>query len=317
MKKIVFLLLISNSLLGQNLVPNPDFEQFSICPNDINELSYCSLWSSYCKTPDYFNTCSPNSYISPPSCYFGFQYPHSGNAFAGFYTYGTWINNDRELIGTQLTSSLLIGQKYFFSFYINNGGIYPTTVASNKVGVRFSTVPYSYNNPAPINNTAHFYCNDIITDTVKWTLIRGSFIADSVYNYIIIGNFFDDNNTDTLNLEPTNNVFAYYFIDDVCVSTDSLYCENWVGVNEQSVKKEEITIYPNPAYNNVSVSSKNGKNIKHIVITDLTGRQVYGNNYGTGSIETEMNILFLQPGNYFVTITTSENIHTEKLVIVK
>ncbi len=321
MRKIIFFILfvLSFNCLAQNLIPNPSFEQYTSCPSTPDQLSYCFPWHSFKETPDYCNTCSITPIITPPNAYNGFQYPHSGNAFVGFFTFVNNGPNNRELIGTPLLTSLITGQKYFISFFVNLGGATNpgSTIASNKTGVKFSTVSYSYLHPAPINNTAHFYSNNIITDTVKWTLIKGSFIADSAYSYIIIGNFFDDSLTDTINLSINNNQTAYYYIDDVCVSTDSLYCENWVGVNEQSVKKEEITIYPNPAYNNVSVSSKNGENIKHIVITDLTGRQVYSNNYGTGSIETEMNISFLQPGNYFVTITTSENIHTEKLVIVK
>ncbi len=317
--KIIFFLFFLISSLGcfaQNLVPNGDFEKYDTCPNDWMQLSFCQNWSSFRGDPDYYNSCSTNWDIKPPNTFFGFQFPHSGVAYASLYTYQNPESNNRELMGSPLNSQLLIGQKYYISFYISLGGYHSSTVGTNKMGIKFSTVPYSETNPATINNFAHYYSDSIITDTLNWVCIRGSFIADSSYSYIIIGNFFVDSLTNTINSSYAH--IAFYFIDDICVSTDSLYCENWVGVNEQSEnREEEITIYPNPAYNNVSVSSKNGENIKHIVITDLTGRQVYSNNYGTGSIETEMNILFLQPGNYFVTIATSENIHTEKLVIVK
>lgn len=102
-----------------------------------------------------------------------------------------------------------------------------TKYASNKIGVLFTNDEYeSLSNPAPLPaNFAHFYSNTIITDTLDWTIISGSFIADSAYKYIMIGNFFDNNQTAYLTvLDSLLGECSYYFIDDVCVSTDSLTC---------------------------------------------------------------------------------------------
>ena len=314
-----FLFFISFSITttGQNIVTNPNFEQYTTCPDDWYQISYCQFWSTYRETPDYYNTCSTNADFSPPNCATGFQYPHSGNAYAGFYSFASNPPNDRELIGSPLLSSLVIGQKYFISFYINLSGQIQTTIASNNIGVKFSTVPYSYSNPAPINNSAHFYCNDIITDTVKWVRIKGSFIADSAYSYIIIGNFFDDNLTDTILLSPSGNT-AYYFLDDVCVTTDSLFNENWTGINDQTISiSEKITIYPNPANDRVTVTSLKGEEITEIIISELTGRQVYYMHNNSGIIETDLDVSFLNFGNYVVTISTLINNYNKKLVIIK
>jgi hypothetical protein len=275
MKKIALLLLIFITFIGkgQNLVQNPSFEKFTLCPDNFSsgapdELSYSIGWCSFGQTPDYYNTCSANSQIKPPNCFLGFQYPHTGNAYAGFVSYYTQSGNYRELIGGNLLSTLVTGQKYFISFYVNFSGQNQITIASNKIGVKFSTVPYSYSNPAPINNFAHFYSNDIITDTINWTMIRGSFIADSAYSYIIIGNFFTDSLTDTILLSP--GIAAYYYIDDVCLSTDSLYCADWLGVNENSANnKEAISIYPNPATEFITLESERLMNGKLYIINNL------------------------------------------------
>ena len=64
--------------------------------------------------------------------------------------------------------------------------------ATNKFGILFSTVPYSKNNTPAINITPQVISSQIITDTIDWINISGSFIADSTYNYIILGNFNDD-----------------------------------------------------------------------------------------------------------------------------
>ena len=244
MKKILFesMLFITLNVSGQNLVPNPNFEQYTICPTNWFQISNCIFWDSNRETPDYLHTCSSSNNISPPNCFYGFQYPHSGNAYAGFYTLAKSPQNNKEFIGSQLLSTLTIGQKYYITFYVNRGGQNQAVIASNKIGVKFSTIPYSDTNPAPINNTAHFYTDSIITDTAKWTKISGSFIADSAYSYIIIGNFFDDSNTDTITYSIGSIDVAYYYLDDICVSTDSLYCENWLGIKEQSANNNKITI---------------------------------------------------------------------------
>ncbi len=320
MKKIIYLLLaFSLNGIGQNLVPNPDFEQYSFCPSNFSQISYCLFWSSFSESPDYFNTCSTNANISPPNCYPGFQFPHSGNSYVGICAFTTlFAQNSKELIGAQLLSNLSIGQKYFISLYVNLGGSYTAnnTIASNKMGVKFSTVPYSELNPVPINNIAHFYCNDIITDTVKWTLIRGSFIADSAYSYIIIGNFFIDNLTDTMNLSLSNNKYSFYYLDDVCVSTDSLYCENWVGVNEQSVKKEEITIYPNPAYKQATLNLP-ATGIANITVYSIFGREIYSGSVPGkgGTVSGVIDVSTWAKGMYIVKVSSDEGIRTGKLVV--
>jgi hypothetical protein len=322
MKKILFILFVFFTIngLSQNLVPNPGFEQYSSCPYNVDQLSLCMPWSSYRETPDYLNTCSNTTLlITPPDSYNGFQFPHSGNAYAGFYVFASNSPNNRELIGSSLSSALIIEQKYFISFYVNLGGslFSKSTIASNKMGVKFSTVPYSYSNPAPINNAAHFYSNSIIDDTVKWTRISGSFVADSAYSYIIIGNFFADSLTNTINL-ATINKYAYYFIDDVCVTTDSLYNENWLGVKEQNVNNnKKILIFPNPTSGKFTITSNSNEAITNIIISDVTGRVVYENSFGSNVYDTENDFSYLQPNTYFVKINTTNNIYNTKMVIVK
>ncbi|MBI5541789.1 MAG: T9SS type A sorting domain-containing protein [Bacteroidia bacterium] len=317
MNKILCLLLFFfpfNSFT-QNLVSNPSYEQYSFCPNYMDQLLYCQNWFVCRETPDYYNSCSSFLDIVPPNCSAGYQYSHSGNAFLGLITFTPIPQNNREFIGSQLVSSFVINQKYFFSFYVNlSGGInLGTTIASNKIGIKFSTIPYSYSNPAPINNTAHFYTNTIITDTAKWTRISGSFIADSAYSYILLGNFFDDAHTDTLNLSPTNNNYAYYYIDDVCVSPDSLFCENWLGVSEQTVKNtEDITIYPNPWVNHLNVKFNNipSENTT-LSVLDITGKVILQTI--TKENEFVINTEKLAKGLYLVKVENGKTVALKKI----
>src|SRR5690606_31382855 len=80
---------------GQNLVPNPSFEQYNACPNGISSLMYdpgytsfptAKYWGNALQqgSADYFNACAPkNTYVSVPWNGFGYQTPRSGNAYAG------------------------------------------------------------------------------------------------------------------------------------------------------------------------------------------------------------------------------------------
>ncbi|OFX33452.1 MAG: hypothetical protein A2X08_00070 [Bacteroidetes bacterium GWA2_32_17] len=307
-----FFSILSLNCFTQNLVHNPSFESYTLCPYNWTQLSYCQFWNSYGGTPDYYNICSTNPNITPPNCYFGFQYPHTGSAYAGFYIYLSNAQNAREFIGAPLLTTIIVGQKYFVSFYVNRGGQNEASIATNKIGVKFSTTTYSESYPANINNISTFYNDTIITDTTKWTKISGSFIADSAYSNIIIGNFFNDSLTDTLNFSTLNH-FAYYFIDDVCVSTDSLYCENWLGVKEQNVNKEEITIYPNPCTNELNVKYNNIPNEQiTISIINIFGKIVM--QAKTQANEYIFNTGKLAKGLYLVKVETGGIILQQRVV---
>jgi len=95
-------------------------------------------------------------------------------------------------------------------------------------------------------------------DTINWTKIFGSFVADSAYNYIMIGNFFDDVSTTVFNqgIGPS----AYYYVDEVCVSTDSLFAMNYVtsmtaNSITELISNEAFDFYPNPADNSFNLKS--------------------------------------------------------------
>lgn len=202
-------------------------------------------WSQVISSPDYFNSCvlAPSN-IGVPNNIFGYQQPATGNAYIGlttFYDDGLGSLNTREFAGAELTSPLISGQKYYVSMKVNlslsTSGT--TNTAINKIGAWFTTAPsMSYT-----HNLAQVYSNNIITDSSGWYSINGSFIADSNYTFIMLGNFFSDVNTDTIIYPITGpDKLSYYFIDDVCVSTDSLECFNTVGIKEFNYNKEKKII---------------------------------------------------------------------------
>src|SRR6186713_2945646 len=124
---------------AQNLVPNPDFENHFSCPVQTGELYRCEDWTSYGFTPDYFNSCSPDTVVNVPKNNFGYQIAASGNAYAGFINESGGPAPPREYLGVALTQPLIAGQKYFASLKVSFSGV---GCASTKIGIRMSTVPY-------------------------------------------------------------------------------------------------------------------------------------------------------------------------------
>ena len=305
-----------SSCSAQNLVPNPSFEDTGVCgcPIGIGQSALPSEWYVYERTPDYFNVCSPQTNNnSIPSSSWGYQYPAFGDAYCGAWSYQTIQPNTREYLGIQLLIPTVVGQKYYASMKVSLAEI--SNCGINKIGILFSNIPppvpicYSYSFDSTLrNNYAQIYSLDKITDTSIWTNISGSFIADSVYKYIIIGNFFKDNETDTTILGPPK-IFgygAYYYLDDIYISTDS-NSEIIQGFFEASIE-----IFPNPVNSILHIYCKKKQDII-IKIYNITGELLLQ----TKKSDTNIDIDFSQYSNgiYFLQIKTDKKIINKKLFI--
>lgn len=272
-----FLFLSSLSAIGQNLVPNFSFEDYSSCPMQQDQVHFSNGWfkcSDDISTPDYYNACSPESLAGVPRSFFFYQDDaRLCNSYMGLVTWSP--AQDREYIGIELNNPLEIGQKYYLSFKTVMGGSYASGAyydcPSNNIGIRLSTVPYSESNPSPITNMAHLRTDQVLTDTVNWTQVFGSIVVDSSYRYLMLGNFFDNANTDTITLSCIEcfNAYSYYLVDDICVSTDSTFCMNGVGqlpcnVSISDEEPSRFNVYPNPI--NDLVNIRFGKTIGQLKI---------------------------------------------------
>lgn len=305
---LLFTLLRSGAGFGQNLVPNPSFEDYILCPDAVIQIERATGWLNFGNSPDYFNSCS--STMNVPNSGFGYQNAHTGSAFAGCATYALPFSpagpNYREFIGTQLTQQLLIGTKYFLSFYVNFS-YHPTwAIASNKLGLKFSTIAYDSCCPPAINNLVHMVSDTIYSDSIGWVRINGSFIADSAYNYVIIGNFFDDSNTDTLNL-GNFPAASYYYIDDVCVSIDSIYNEVWTNIFSIN-NKNALLLYPNPANEIINIVYTDF--INSYEIYDINGKLIL-NEYNLKLKDIQIPINYLSEGLFLIQITSKKHIYTK------
>ncbi len=320
MKKVVIVILCLLSIMvkGQNLVPNPSFEDTLGCPYFIPDLEgKCKFWHSYRFTPDFFDACASSG--TGYNNIYGYQQPRTGYAYTGIAMYWNTFPYSKEQIGVQLISPMVIGVKYFVTFYVSLAyNAIQENIAVSKIGARFTT--YTYHDSTgqiPFNNDAQVYTNSIITDSINWVKISGSFIADSAYQYLSIGAFFDNAHTDTIQL-PYQIVpqISYYYLDDVCVSTDSLTCNgNGDGINENTLPKP-ISLFPSPNCGTFTLQY-NLSAAGSLRITDLLGREVYAYNLLNRSGQETVTLLLGQ-GIYFWQVLQEQSVYANgKLVIIK
>ena len=119
---------------------------------------------------------------------------------------------------------------------------------------------------------------------------------------------------DTYDISAYDNQLVYVAVQ--CVSQDAfvfmiddLMVSSTVGIQENDLGN--ISIYPNPATNLVNIESD--VQINSIQIINYTGQVVY--NQHTSGNNVQVNTNDLSSGVYFVNISTSEGIATQKLLI--
>lgn len=239
---------------AQNLVPNPSFEEYDTCPAFPGFVSKPRYWDRWDQSPDYFNACAGNlgdadTLLDVPWNGFSWQLAHHGDAYVGMACYQ--VDDFHELVGSQLVQPMVVGQTYHVSYWVNlatEGSYWETRWACNNQGVLFTMEEHIWSGisgDAPEftpRNYAHVNNPAVVTDTAGWTLISGSFVADSAYRYIVLGNFFSDALTDTVHLSTEPSLAAYYFYDAICVSPTPGDCPMAMAINDAARTAVQVIV---------------------------------------------------------------------------
>lgn len=300
---MIFLILFSN-VYSQNLVPNPSFEDMISCPQWVGDFTVSDWIKPTWGSSDYFHTCSWE--LGIPQNVFGWQHPRTGNAYVGAHgSNPSSGSNAREYIQCQLISPLEAGELYEVSFWVSRTD--SSTYAVDNVGAYLSTTAISRNDGNPfVQFTPQVVSNpnEPVTDAVNWVQIVDTIMAIGSEQYLTIGVFSDDANT---NWTPVsggwNEVFHYYY-DDVSVikiTTNSIH----------GLGKNNVSVFPNPSNGIVTITS--GTAIESYEVYSLAGQVIASEdvNYRNTVIDLTMH----PAGLYVIGIKTNELTSIKKIII--
>ncbi len=217
---------------AQNLVPNPSFENGTALYCDpfttINFDTCAANWYTPTQgTPDLFSTTMPQTCwnFQPNSTYAGGiglkgpQLPRTGDIMAGFFAYTIPGFDQREYVQVQLTQPLEACRLYRVSFYVSLAD--STELSTSRIGAHLSTTAQSLGSDGVLVLNPQIEASSVIDDTTNWVLVVDTIEVPAAYEYLTIGNFYDDANTDTTinsgGSGAPGTYGAYYFLDDVAV----------------------------------------------------------------------------------------------------
>lgn len=206
-----------------NLTPNGSAEMYWVCPPDVSSpgldyLAYADPWYSPTgASPDFYHSCN-DANVGVPNNIFGNQSAQQGLGYYGLYAYR---NSDyREYLSVHLNEPLTSGADYCVSFYTSLADF--SGKAIENLGVHLSQNPISTVSQAPlflfppqVTNTT-----GILDDKFNWTMVQGKYTANGNEQYITIGNFKANAQTNWEDLPGTStfDADAYYYIDNVAVT---------------------------------------------------------------------------------------------------
>ena len=221
---------------AQNLVPNPGFEEVN--QNYCGDFGKVEQFEATMKNWILPTRATPriSDMDVTPGCwnYIGdsdFIRPRSGrrmillNFFSG--------SNYRSYLEVPLVEELKEGKRYHTEIWVHL--LVNQERACNNIGLYFSDtlVRVQLDKSSPFENAPFMRVlpfdpqvnhTQIVSDTSGWVCLKSSFIAKARAKYLLIGNFFPDEQTNTQgtrnNTPPLKNG-VFYQIDDVYVGLTS------------------------------------------------------------------------------------------------
>ncbi len=320
---IIVLLGFLNQVYGQNLVPNGDFEDYSLCPGYATEIFKATPWfqpniiwgnTINSSSTDYFNSCA-TGISDVPSNAVGHQSALSGGGYAGIIFVcildnGIRPNSNREYLEVELTEELERGERYCVEFYVSLAedsyyGVDAISVYFSSDSVLYSSQEHENLHLEPqISNID----SNVILDVNTWIPVFGEYEAAGGEKFITIGNF----KPDSLTLRETSPAYsgsiadmAYYYIDNVSVTKGN--CLLSIDDNKQL----EFSIFPNPATSSIAIKTTD----------DLGGEirliDIFGNTLSEFSFrgnEIEVDVSNLTPSVYYLFCKTEKGSSVKKFV---
>lgn len=229
-----------------NIVPDPSFECFDECPAGINtqELTQLTYWKQTSTgTPDYYNSCS--IIMSVPENIMGKEDAHTGEGYVGMYLFDR--GNYREYITAKLAQPMIKKKWYVVTLWAalsDNSRLatdaFEFMVSENDPDFESDSADIDKLKPQVINTPGNY------ADKYTWQKICGVYLAEGGEQFITMGNFKVDAETNLKQVKNGSGGFAYYFIDDFTVEplTASNMTECGAGIAIDDIPKGDIGTPP-------------------------------------------------------------------------
>lgn len=312
---------------GQNLVPNPSFEDTLWCPYNDGQINAAKHWFSPWGgggSSELFHEC--NNYPHPPWSTGivgvpknppGFQYARTGIAYAGFIFFIDG-GETRENIAVQLTNGLNPTRTYYVEYYVSLSN--RASWGITNVGAYFSRTMFTYagHHPYVMNLTPQIeYSGPPIIDTLNWVKVSGYFKPqEDGVKYMVIGNFADSGQTIYTTLDSIG-FSAYYYVDDVMVVDSASYVNSLIQFPDSyRDRNEKLVIFPNPVNEVFTIENKTNEGIKSVVIYNLQGIEVERVIPKLFEPVIQINTRELKEGIYFVGVLFKNGERIIKKVVV-
>ncbi|MBS1775011.1 MAG: OmpA family protein [Bacteroidetes bacterium] len=211
----------------QNIVQNGDFEEFKILPQNFSAKSEdfsIPGWRSPTKgTPDYFNALSFGS-VGIPRNWAGITYAHSGKGCAGIIASNgnrKGSVNYREYIQGRLKVALEKDKVYEIGFYfkLSSNSLY----SSDRIGLLLLDSALRLKDDNCIQQRPTMSVIRHPLSAGNWELAKMKYTARGGESFVIIGNFWGEEETESLRLGFREGRidaigFTYYYVDDVKIN---------------------------------------------------------------------------------------------------
>lgn len=264
---LALLFFTNNKITAQsNLVIDGSFEELKNPVGDSDCINFYDLtkwWIPNNNYTRYYSSKSKENICSPLNNQIYYQKPKEGFGFIGIFTVQEGHPDiARSYVQGKLTEPMVKDKSYEVKFYVTLANRLGMSVST--IGALLTTSAISFTNRCDL--VPQVESNWHLTDTLNWMEIKGEFTAQGGEQYITIGNFRTDAESDTLRVETgiISSVMrtGFYTLDDVSV----ICLDCTVGINEQVQNKNVVY---NSSTNTLNVSERG-----NLVIYNMQGAKV-------------------------------------------
>lgn len=226
---------------GQNLVPNPYFDEVPNCNRGSSDDFFADWFNpTASKRNKAFHQCRNNIPYSPHELN-SFLYPKTGSGMMSIEIFHDQYKDSRSYISTKLKKKMKAGIPYYIRFFVSPmpEEPYARRIVADAIGIRLSNEVIRQDTKSILPYQAQVeHAGEFFDEYLRWYQIRGKYIAQGGEEIATIGNFRPDSLTQFKYLKfETGSVpnMAEVFIDDVLIEAFDPFPDTIMVCEEDSV----------------------------------------------------------------------------------